>query len=110
MPVISTRNATARRPSMGRTPTATGRCVVNAHALRSGLGGEENDLNPTGRQVADTVAESRRRTGAETDGGHLAAAEPSERADRMLRDEIFPHRLGLLLSQSLGQLLVARLV
>src|SRR6516165_2595366 len=71
-----------------------------------GLGREDNDLDASCWSVDRGALKHSRRMGAEADGGNLSTLEPAGILDRVAVDEVFPHRLGLFLSENFCQIFI----
>src|SRR5271157_1133897 len=85
-------------------PTQTG------GADRSGLGREEDDLDPPRGKLCQGGILQARDLGAEADRGDLARSGPAGRVDSVLLDQVLAYGVGLLLGQDLGKLGVVVIV
>src|SRR5271157_4290863 len=90
--------------STGDGPTQTG------GAGRSGLGREEDDLDPARGKLCQGGILHARDLGAEADRGDLARSEPAGRVDSVLLDQVLAYGVGLLLGQDLGKVDVVVIV
>src|SRR5271157_5228444 len=97
--------STPARKAIGFTsvPLQGGRADPGRRPDRSGLGCEEDDLDPARGKLCQGRILEPRDLGAEADRGDLARSEPAGRVDSVLLDQIPAHGVGLLLGQDLGK-------
>ncbi len=101
--------AKGHRLHVSSTPLGTGRPRPGGPG-RSGLGREEDDLDPARRKLCQGGILQAQDLGAEADRGDLARSEPAGRVDSVLRDQVLAYGVGLLLGQDLGKVDVVVIV
>jgi hypothetical protein len=83
---------------------------VKRRRISSGLGGEQDDLDASGRGIDLGRVGGSGDMSTKANGGDPAAFEPTGRLDRVLVHQIPTHRIGLLLRENFGEILVVIVV